>query len=105
MQGRLLLLVLLLPWFVSCVVELEGASSGGIFGNWETDANALPCFEWTLNQRSDPRAFWPNSEDVFPIYKKRNDHFQVLLVCFFWLLFFSSPRALLSTKKKKKKND
>jgi hypothetical protein len=52
---------------------------GGIFGDWITDRFGLPAFRWQMNQRTDPRASWPNSEDIPPLNITRKDHFQVHL--------------------------
>ncbi|SDM52237.1 GH36-type glycosyl hydrolase domain-containing protein [Allokutzneria albata] len=36
----------------------EAERHGGIFGDWTADEAGLPAFEYTLDQRSDPRAEW-----------------------------------------------
>lgn len=50
---------------------------GGIFGEWIVDEHGLPAFSYTLDERNDARAKWPNSEDIFPIHRERRDHFFV----------------------------
>ncbi len=51
---------------------------GGIFGKWIVDPQGLPAFDYTFDQRTDPRATWENSEDIAPRNLKRRDHFIVL---------------------------
>ena len=54
------------------------ADGGGIYGTWILDRFGMPAFEYQLDERSDPRAVRPNSEDIFPLNKKRTDHFHVM---------------------------
>jgi len=53
-------------------------TGGGIYGRWIADAHGLPAYDFTLDQRSDPRAVWPHSEAGPPISRERRDHFIVL---------------------------
>src|SRR5262249_39728322 len=50
---------------------------GGIFGDWIKDPYGMPAYAYTLDERTDPRAVWPNSEDIFPVRRERRDHFHV----------------------------
>lgn len=56
----------------------ECAEGGGIYGKWILDRYGLPAFEYELDQRTDPRAVRPNSEDIAPLNVKRTDHFHVM---------------------------
>ncbi len=46
---------------------------GGVFGRWIVDEQGLPAFEYTLDERSDARARWTDSEG-----RERRDHFVML---------------------------
>jgi hypothetical protein len=61
--------------FVLFVVSF---ASGGpsIFGQFESDSFQLPSFQWTLNQRTDPRAVWNNTESECCGVVRR-DHWQM----------------------------
>jgi hypothetical protein len=56
----------------------ECADGGGIYGTWILDKYGMPAFRYELDERNDPRGVRPNSEDIFPLYKKRTDHFHVM---------------------------
>ncbi len=48
-----------------------------IYGSWFYDRWSLPAFNFTMNELTSPYRYWPNSQDIFPIWLKRNDHFQM----------------------------
>lgn len=56
----------------------ECDDGGGIYGRWILDRYGMPAFQYELDERTDPRGVRPNSEDVFPLNKKRTDHFHVM---------------------------
>src|SRR5690349_12765037 len=56
----------------------ECAQGGGIYGTWILDRYGMPAFQYELDERNDPRGVRPNSEDIFPLNKKRTDHFHVM---------------------------
>jgi hypothetical protein len=64
---------------IACLALLPSlaGAEGGIYGWWSTDEFGLPAFRYTFDQVRDPRSPWPNSEQIFPIYRERRDHFQL----------------------------
>ena len=69
------MLVLLLILLTSHPIHSN--NDGGIYGRWKTDSFHLPSFDYTLDQLSDPRAKWPNSEDISLLQHQRRDHFRL----------------------------
>lgn len=58
--------------------NLENTTStndGGIFGYWKYDNEGLPYFEYILDELTNPKASWPNTEQIPPLNVTRTDHF------------------------------
>jgi hypothetical protein len=58
-------------------VRLNDDGSGGIYGQWQRDANGLPTFAFDMDELTDPDASWPNSrQSLRPPYNvTTSNHF------------------------------
>ena len=56
-------------------LDSNNNNDGGIYGFWKYDEFDLPYFEYIMNELTNPKAEWPNTEQIPPLNVTRTDHF------------------------------